>query len=208
MKDYDNFEELYNDYGTMIDIEFNKRLEKYLDYISKRFYEIEEETASHISGFHSAISNQICYDQLEVYEKAHQKVLNILNEGKSESDMSVNDEIRKLKNKIVDNLYVNSKELFANKDRLHILKQAGILADTIEHAVKSAYYQSKKYSLKNIDSEIDKSIEKSLHDHIKRLRHTNYHKDVNMICKLMDMANNTSGEIHDKCVNAIKSLTK
>lgn len=119
-------------------------------------------------------NNQYYYKKAELLEEVYEVVDKELNMTICNSTLDY--EIRKVKNKIVDELFTGRMNEYRGKGEYkNAFRRAGMLADIIEYAMKSIAYSKEAYSNDNLVSLIDESNKKC-----------NYHKD-----KVLKMVHDT-----------------
>ena len=163
-KKYNTFEELYKDYKDIIDTEFALRHRHRLCQLKESIENREKWMEAHIMQ-DDGRNNQYYYKKAELLEEVYEVVDKELNLPICNSTLDY--EIKKVKNKIVDELFTGRMNEYRGKGEYeHAFRRAGMLADIIEYAMKGIAYSKEAYNSDNLVSLIDESNKKC-----------NYHKD-------------------------------
>lgn len=136
-KKYNNFTELYQDYGDMIDSEFEKRHLFRLTQMKESLENREKWISSHISSYNPSSQNERYVWEIEVLDDVYQAVMKEIH-LKINEDSIVDNEIKYLKNKVIDTFMGKETEYRGRPEYRRLMEKASQLADIFENAMKAA----------------------------------------------------------------------
>lgn len=196
---YNNFTELYQDYGDIIDAEFEKRHLFRLTQMKESLENREEWVSSYISGYNSSAQNYKYIWELEVLDDIYQAVMKEIY-LKINEDSLVDKEINYLKNKVIDTFMGKEMEYYGKPDCQRLRQKASQLADIFENAIKAAYYDSKRANFKIFDDKFTEDFNKELDTRKYVLMHQNRRKESQATGALLNAIRNMSEEEVEKFV--------
>lgn len=197
-KKYNNFTELYQDYGDIIDAEFEKRhlfrLNQIIDSIGNR----QKWVAAHITGFQPGFENDKLTWKLDILDEVYQAVMKEVH-LKIHTNSLVDREIEKFKNRIVD-LFVTNELRGTENYHKHLLKAKNV-ADIFEYSMKAAYYNGQRANSKINDDEFTKEFSENLNRRLEILKNKSYMEENMAFTKFLEAISKLPYEEVEKFVN-------
>lgn len=196
---YNNFTELYQDYGDIIDAEFEKRHLFRLTQMKESLENREKWISSYISGYNPSSKNDKYIWEIEVLDDIYQAVTKEIY-LKINEDSLVDEEIKYLKNKVIDTFMGKEMEYRGKPEYQRLSLKANQLADIFENAMKAAYYDSKRANFKIFDNKFTEDFNKELNTRKYDLIHKNRRKESQAVGALLNAIRNMSEEETEKFV--------
>lgn len=196
---YNNFTELYQDYKDIIDAEFEKRHLFRLTQMKESLENREKWVASYISGYNPSSKNDKYIWEIEVLDDIYQAVTKEIY-LKINEDSLVDEEIKYLKNKVIDTFMGKEREYRGKPEYQRLRQKANQLSDIFENAMKAAYYDSKRANFKIFDNKFTEDFNKELNTRKYDLIHQNRRKESQAVGALLNAIRNMSEEETEKFV--------
>lgn len=194
---YNNFTELYQDYADMIDSEFEKRHLFRLTQMKESLENREKWVSSHISSYNTSSQNERYVWEIEVLDDVYQAVMKEIY-LKINEDSIVDNEIKYLKNKVIDTFMGKETEYRGKPDYRRLMEKASQLADIFEDAMKAAYYDSKRANFVIFDNKFTEDFNKELETRKYELIHKNKRKEGREVGVFLNAIRNMNREEIEK----------